>query len=296
MAKIYYNQGHLEVIKIYEKLLQEKIVSSKQLASENIEIAKKFASESIASYISIWEGYYKEYYPEQWQAKLEEEKQKIESELKDKIHKINQELGEQIKQAGEAHKKAIEEQQKFHESLLDIEINSQISLAGGQKTFFVKTFLSQIDNWGHFDRSTEAYIEKQLGDYAKEIGNWKDLRVVTEYVVQNCQKELESIFTKKLLTDEEEAVAFTHLKKYGYRFMTEYGFLLRRDSSEKIDPTVKKLLSYSYTDQGTELSRNILKNKLIRNLTEIIKVNPIIKLLLDVSPQHGNIYIYGKKL
>lgn len=296
MAKIYYNQGLLEVIKIYEKLLQENIAASKQRASENIEIAKKFASESIASYISIWEGYYKQYHPEQWQAKLEEEKQKIESELKDKIHKINQELGEQIKQAGEAHKKAIEEQQKFHESLLDIEINSQISLAGGQKTFFLKTFLSQIDNWGRFDKGTESYIEKQLGDYAKEIGNWKDLRVVTEYVVQNCQKELESIFTKKLLTDEEEAVAFTHLKKYGYRFMTEYGSLLRRDSSEKIDPTVKKLLSYSYTDQGTELSRNILKNKLIRNLTEIIKVNPIIKLLLDVSPQYGNIYIYGKKL
>jgi len=33
MAKIHYNQGHLEVIKIYEKLLQENIASSKQLAS-----------------------------------------------------------------------------------------------------------------------------------------------------------------------------------------------------------------------------------------------------------------------
>lgn len=60
MAKIHYNQGHLEVIKIYEKLLQENIASSKQLASDNIEIAKKSAAESIASYISIWEGYYKE--------------------------------------------------------------------------------------------------------------------------------------------------------------------------------------------------------------------------------------------
>jgi CRISPR/Cas system CMR subunit Cmr6 (Cas7 group RAMP superfamily) len=138
MAKIHYNQGHLEVIKIYEKLLQENIASSKQLASENIEIAKKSAAESIASYISIWEGYYKEYHPEQWQTKLEEEKQKIESELQDQICKINTELEEQIKQAGEAHKKAIEEQEKVHESLLDIEINSQISLAGGQKTFFVK--------------------------------------------------------------------------------------------------------------------------------------------------------------
>jgi hypothetical protein len=186
MAKIHYNQGHLEVIKIYEKLLQENIASSKQLASENIEIAKKSAAESIASYISIWEGYYKEYHPEQWQTKLEEEKQKIESELQDQICKINTELEEQIKQAGEAHKKAIEEQEKVHESLLDIEINSQISLAGGQKTFFVKTFLSQIDSWGRFDKETETYIEKQLGDYVKEIGNWKDLGVVTEYVVRNC--------------------------------------------------------------------------------------------------------------
>ncbi len=76
----------------------------------------------------------------------------------------------------------------------------------------------------------EAYIEKQLGDYAKEIGNWKDLGVVTEYVVKNCQKELESIFTKKLLTDEEEAVAFSHLEEYGYRFMTEYGPLLKLGS------------------------------------------------------------------
>lgn len=185
---------------------------------------------------------------------------------------------------------------KLQESLLDIEINNQISLAGGQKTFFVKTFLSQINSWGRFDKDTEAYIEKQLGDYAKEIGNWKDLRVVTEYVVQNCQKELESIFTKKLLTDEEEAAALSHLKKYGYRFMTEYESLLRHDSSEEIDPTVKKLLSYSYTDQHPGLSRDALKNKLIRDLTKIIKVDPSIKLLLNVSPQHGNIYIYGKKL
>ncbi|MFN9477700.1 MAG: hypothetical protein ACK57M_04810, partial [Rickettsiales bacterium] len=191
---------------------------------------------------------------------------------------------------------AIQEQEKFQESLLDIEINSQISLAGGQKTFFVKTFLSQIDSWGHFDKETETYIEKQLGDYVKEIGNWKDLGVVTEYVVRNCQKELESIFTKKLLTDEEEATAFTHLKKYGYRFMTEYGPLLSFDSSEKIDPTIKKLLSYSYTDQRPGLSRDALKNKLIRDLTKIIKVNPSIKLILNVSPQYGNIYIYGKKL
>lgn len=211
--------------------------------------------------------------------------------MQDQICKINTELEEQIKQAGEAHKKAIEEQEKVHESLLDIEINSQISLAGGQKTF-----LSQIDNWGRFDKGTESYIEKQLGDYAKEIGNWKDLRVVTEYVVKNCPKELESILTKKLLTDEEEVTAFIYLKKYGYRFMTEYGPLLSFDSSEKIDPTIKKLLSYSYTDQGTELSRNNLKNKLIKDLTKIIKVNPSIKLLLNVSPQYGNIYIYGKKL
>jgi hypothetical protein len=130
----------------------------------------------------------------------------------------------------------------------------------------------------------------------KKIGNWKDLRVVTEYIVKNCPKELESILTKKLLTDEEEVTAFIYLKKYGYRFMTEYGPLLSFDSSEKIDPTIKKLLSYSYTDQGTELSRNNLKNKLIKDLTKIIKVNPSIKLLLNVSPQYGNIYIYGKKL
>ena len=39
-----------------------------------------------------------------------------------------------------------------------------------------------------------------------------------------------------------------------------------------------------------------MKNKLIRDLTKIIKVNPSIKLLLNVSPQYGNIYIYGKKL
>ena len=291
-----YNQNHLELIKTFEKLLQENITSSKQRASENIEMAKKFASESIESYKKIWQGYYVKYHPEEWPAKLEEEKQKIESELKDKIHKINQELEEQIKQAGEAHEKAIQEQEEFQESLLDIEINSQISLAGGQKTFFVKTFLSQIDNWGHFDRSTEAYIEKQLGDYTKEIGNWKDLGIVTEYVVKNCQKELESIFTKKLLTDEEEATAFTHLKKYGYRFMTEYEPLLSFDSSEKIDPTIKKLLSYSYTDQRPGLSRDALKNKLIRDLTKIIKVDSSIKLLLNVSPQYGNIYIYGKKL
>ena len=76
-------------------------------------MAKKFASESIESYKKIWQGYYVEYHPEEWPAKLKEEKQKIESELKDKIHKINQELEEQIKQAGEAHKKAIEEQEKF---------------------------------------------------------------------------------------------------------------------------------------------------------------------------------------
>ena len=291
-----YNQNHLELIKAFEKLLQENITSLKQRASENIEMAEKFVSESIKSYISIGERYYKEFHPEEWQTKLEEEKQKIESELQNQICKINTELEEQIKQAGEAHKKAIEEQEKFQESLLDIEINSQISLAGGQKTFFVKTFLSQIDSWGHFDRSTEAYIKKQLGDYTKEIGNWKDSGVVTEYIVRNCQKELESIFTKKLLTDEEEAVAFSHLEEYGYRFMTEYGPLLKLGSSEKIDPTVKKLLSYSYTDQDTELSREGLKNKLIRDLTKIIKVNPSIKLLLNVSPQYGNIYIYGKKL
>lgn len=291
-----YNQNHLELIKAFEKLLQENITSLKQRASENIEMAEKFVSESIKSYISIGERYYKEFHPEEWQTKLEEEKQKIESESQNQICKINTELEEQIKQAGQAHKKAIEEQEKFQESLLDIEINSQISLAGGQKTFFVKTFLSQIDSWGHFDRSTEAYIKKQLGDYTKEIGNWKDSGVVTEYIVRNCQKELESIFTKKLLTDEEEAVAFSHLEEYGYRFMTEYGPLLKLGSSEKIDPTVKKLLSYSYTDQDTELSREGLKNKLIRDLTKIIKVNPSIKLLLNVSPQDGNIYIYGKKL
>lgn len=78
--------------------------------------------------------------------------------------------------------------------------------------------------------------------------------------------------------------------------MTEYGPLLKLGSSKKIDLTIKKLLSYSYTDQGTELSRNILKNKVIRDLTKIIKVNPSIKLLLNVSPQYSNIYIYGKKL
>jgi hypothetical protein len=298
-----YTQSHLELIKTYEKLLQENIASSKQLASENIEIAKKFASESIESYISLWQGYYVEYHPEKWPAKLEEERQKIENELKDKIHKINQGLEEQIQRAYEAHEKAIHGEEEFQksvlkvqESLLDIEINNQISLAGGQKTFFVKTFLSQINSWGRFDEGTEAYIEKQLGDYAKEIGNWKDLRVVTEYVVQNCQKELESIFTKKLLTDEEEATAFTHLEGYGYQFMSKHGPLLSLDSSEKIDPTIKKLLSYSYIDQPPGLTRDTLKNKLIRDLTKIIKVDPNIKLLLNVSPQYGNIYIYGKKL
>lgn len=84
-----YNQNHLELIKTFEKLLQENITSSKQRASENIEMAKKFASESIESYKKIWQGYYVKYHPEEWPAKLEEEKQKIESELKDKIHKIN---------------------------------------------------------------------------------------------------------------------------------------------------------------------------------------------------------------
>lgn len=291
-----YIQSHLELIKTYEKSLEEHIAYLRQGASGDIEIAKKSAAESIDSYISIWEGYYKEFHPEEWQAKLEEERQKIEDELQNQIRKINTELKGQIQEAYETHKKAIQEQEKFQESLLDIEINSQISLAGGKKTFFVKTFLSQIDSWDHFDEETEAYIEKQLGDYAKEIGNWKDLRVVTEYVVKNCPKELESIFTKQLLTDQEEATAFTHLKKYGYRFMTEYQPLLSFDSSEKIDPTIKKLLSYSYTDQPPGLTLDTLKNKLIRNLTEIIKVNPIIKLLLDVSPQHGNIYIYGKQL
>lgn len=291
-----YPQSHLELIKTFEKSLAENIASSRQRASDNIEAAKKSAAESIDRYISIWEGYYKEFHPEEWQATLEEERQKVQGELQDKICKIDQKLEEQIHGAYEAHKKAIQEQEEFQESLLDIQINSQISLAGGKKTFFVKTFLSQIDSWGHFDRSTEADIEKQLGDYAKEIGNWKDLRVVTEYVLQNCQKELESIFIEKLLTDEEEATAFTHLKKYGYRFMTEYGPLLKLGSSKKIDLTIKKLLSYSYTDQDTELSRDGLKNKLIRDLTKIIKVNPSIKLLLNVSPQYGNIYIYGKKL
>jgi len=291
-----YTQSHLELIKTYEKSLEEHIAYLRQRASGDIEIAKKSAAESIDSYISNWEGYYKEFHPEEWQAKLEEEKQKVQGELQDKICKIDQKLEEQIQGAYEAHKKAIQEQEEFQESLLDIQINSQISLAGGKKTFFVKTFLSQIDSWGHFDRSTEADIEKQLGDYAKEIGNWKDLRVVTEYVLQNCQKALESIFIEKLLTDEEEATAFTHLKKYGYRFMTEYGPLLKLGSSKKIDLTIKKLLSYSYTDQDTELSRDGLKNKLIRDLTKIIKVNPSIKLLLNVSPQYGNIYIYGKKL
>ena len=65
--------------------------------------------------------------------------------------------------------------------------------------------------------------------------------------------------------------------------MTEYGPLLSFDSSEKIDPTIKKLLSYSYTDQDAELSRYNLKNKLIKDLTKIIKVNPSIKLILNVS-------------
>lgn len=78
--------------------------------------------------------------------------------------------------------------------------------------------------------------------------------------------------------------------------MTEYEPLLSFDSSEKIDPTIKKLLSYSYTDQRPGLSRDALKNKLIRDLTKIIKVDSSIKLLLNVSPQYGNIYIYGKKL
>ncbi len=291
-----YPQSHLELIKTFEKSLEENIASSRQRASDNIEAAKKSAAESIDSYISNWEGYYKEFHPEEWQAKLEEERQKVQGELQDKICKIDQKLEEQIQGAYEAHKKVIQEQEEFQESLLDIQINSQISLAGGKKTFFVKTFLSQIDSWGHFDRSTEAYIEKQLGDYAKEIGNWKDLGVVTEYVVQNCQKELESIFTKKLLTDEKEATAFAHLEGYGYQFMSKHGPLLSLDSSEKIDPTIKKLLSYSYTDQRPGLSRDALKNKLIRDLTKIIKVDPSIKLLLNVSPQYGNIYIYGKKL
>lgn len=291
-----YPQSHLELIKTFEKSLEENIASSRQRASDNIEAAKKSAAESIDSYISNWEGYYKEFHPEEWQAKLEEERQKVQGELQDKICKIDQKLEEQIQGAYEAHKKAIQEQEEFQESLLDIQINSQISLAGGKKTFFVKTFLSQIDSWGHFDRSTEADIEKQLGDYAKEIGNWKDLGVVTEYVVQNCQKELESIFTKKLLTDEKEATAFAHLEGYGYQFMSKHGPLLSLDSSEKIDPTIKKLLSYSYTDQRPGLSRDALKNKLIRDLTKIIKVDPSIKLLLNVSPQYGNIYIYGKKL
>ncbi|MBM3466268.1 MAG: hypothetical protein FJX70_00245 [Alphaproteobacteria bacterium] len=294
-----YNQNHLELIKIHE----EHNASLKQIASDDIEAAKKSAAESIASYIRIWEGYYKEFYPEQWQTKLEEEKQKIENELKDKIDRINQELENQIQLAYTQHEKNIQEVEQFQESslklqesLLDIEINNQIPLAGGQKTFFVKTFLSQINSWGRFDKDTEAYIEKQLGDYAKKIGNWKDLGVVTEYVVKNCPKELESIFTKQLLTDEEEATAFTHLKKYGYQFMSKHGPLLSFDSSEKIAPTIKKLLSYSYIDQPPGLTRDTLKNKLIRDLTKIIKVDPSIKLLLNVSPQYGNIYIYGKKL
>lgn len=302
-----YPQSHLELIKSFEKLLEERIAYLRQGASGDIEIAKKSAAESIARYIIIWEGYYKEFHPEEWQAKLEEERQKVQGELQDKICKIDQKLEEQIHGAYEAHKKGIQEHEEFQESLLkfqespvDIQIESllasQFVLSGDKKTFFVKTFLSQINNWGHFDKETETYIEKQLGDYVKEIGNWKDLGVVTEYVVKNCRKELESIFIEKLLTDEEEATAFTHLKKYGYRFMTEYGPLLKLGSSKKIDLTIKKLLSYSYTDQGTELSRNILKNKVIRDLTKIIKVNPSIKLLLNVSPQYSNIYIYGKKL
>ena len=68
-----YNQNHLELIKAFEKSLQENITSLKQRASENIEMAEKFVSESIESYISIGEGYYKKFHPEEWQAKLEEE-------------------------------------------------------------------------------------------------------------------------------------------------------------------------------------------------------------------------------
>jgi len=142
------NQIHLELIKIHE----EHNASLKQRASDDIEAAKKSAAESIESYKKIWQGYYVEYHPEEWPAKLEEERQKIENELKAKIHKINQELEEQIQRANEAHEKAIHEQEEFQESslklqesLLDIEISNQISLAGGQKTFFVKTFLSQIN-------------------------------------------------------------------------------------------------------------------------------------------------------
>jgi len=67
-----YNQNHLELIKTFEKSLQENITPSKQRASDNIEAATKSAAESIESYKKIWQGYYLEYHPEEWPAKLEE--------------------------------------------------------------------------------------------------------------------------------------------------------------------------------------------------------------------------------
>ena len=51
-----YPQSHLELIKTFEKSLEENIASSRQRASDNIEAAKKSAAESIDRYISIWEG------------------------------------------------------------------------------------------------------------------------------------------------------------------------------------------------------------------------------------------------
>lgn len=106
-----YTQIHLELIKTYEKSLEEHIAYLRQGASGDIEIAKKSAAENIDSYISIWEGYYKEFHPEEWQAKLEEERQKVQGELQDKICKIDQKLEEQIHRAYEAHKKPIQKQE-----------------------------------------------------------------------------------------------------------------------------------------------------------------------------------------